>query len=342
MSHEQTQTMTNNVPLPSKFIDSHHHFLDTRNNSFQSFLGRLVPNECYLPSNYQRDVIDVLATHGVTVLSTVHVECMPDDGALEVAWVDSLPGSLVRAIVGSCHLAADSVDEDLQALVKASPTKVRGVRWILDCVGPFKPHTATHVATTRHDGIDYIGDATFERGFALLETYGLSFDLQCAPLQLPAAARLFSKYPGIPICIDHLGKPRMVTGPDDPTISTVRLNEAELVVWRAGMLAMAALPQVHVKLSMIGYAVPGWIRHSERTEVAKQLCREVVTLFGPQRCMVALNWWKNGACSDADGNSDVGPNPVELLQYMSNWFGDYSQEDRDYLFFKTARGFYLC
>ena len=143
---------------------------------------------------------------------------------------------------------------------------------------------------------------------------------------------------GIP---GYLEKPRMVTGPDDPTISTVRLNEAELVVWRAGMLAMAALPQVHVKLSMIGYAVPGWIRHSERTEVAKQLCREVVTLFGPQRCMVALNWWKDGACSDADGNSDVGPNPVELLQYMSNWFADYSQEDRDYLFFKTARGFYL-
>ena len=34
------------VPLPAEFLDAHHHFLDTANNTdFQSFLGSIVPNE---------------------------------------------------------------------------------------------------------------------------------------------------------------------------------------------------------------------------------------------------------------------------------------------------------
>ena len=49
----------------------------------------------------------------------------------------------------------------------------------------------THVACSRH-GIDYLRDTTaskdFERGFSMLAAHGLSFDLQCHPSQLPAAA----------------------------------------------------------------------------------------------------------------------------------------------------------
>ena len=35
-------------------------------------------------------------------------------------------------------------------------------------------------------------------------------------------------------------------------------DEVKLTEWRKGMALMAALPQVHVKLSMLGYSVPGW------------------------------------------------------------------------------------
>ena len=353
------------APLPSHFVDSHHHFLDTKNNTFQTFLAKCCPDEIYLPSNYESDVTHVLKHNGITLIGTVHVECMPDEGALEVAWVESQQqDTMVRAVVGSCDLASSSVEKSLNELIQASP-RVKGVRWILDCGGDgtsaFEPNTATHVATTRHGGIDYlrgggggscnnnntdIAVLDFERGYALLEKFQLSFDLQCAPIQLQAAAKLCAKYPNIPVCINHLGKPRQLLRPDVvPMITsnnktTITMNQNELRTWRDGMTALAALPHVYVKISMIGYAIPGWIRTPERTKVAKDLCREVVELFGPQRCMVGLNWWKDSACSDSDGASNVGPDPVELLQCISDWFSDYSQEDRDSLFYKTASKFY--
>jgi predicted TIM-barrel fold metal-dependent hydrolase len=91
---------------------------------------------------------------------------------------------------------------------------------------------------------------------------------------------------------------------------------------------------------MLGYAVPGWIKKPERTTLMKQLVLEVVELFSPQRCMIALNWWKSGAVSDADFLSDVGPSAVEYLQYMSSFLKDYSDQERQRMFCGTAQEFY--
>lgn len=329
-------------------MDAHHHFLDTANNDFQGFLGSLVPNESYLPSDYAKDVVAPLKDAGIAIVGSVHVECMPDDGPAEATWVQSMAAdSTIQTIVASTDLTKESVNDDLNKLKETSP-QVHGIRWILDCVGPFrKGQDATHVATLRHNGIDYLrgrdGEAMpdFERGFAALAQHGLSFDLQCAPVQLPAAARLCGRHPAVKVCINHLGKPRMLLGPDGPSNNDmVDMDNDELTVWRAGMKAMAEQPQVYVKLSMLGYAIPGWIRTPERVALMKGLCREVVELFGTGRCMIALNWWKDGACSDADGLSDVGPGPVEFVQYMSDFFDDYSEKDRNRLFVGTAREFY--
>ena len=332
--------------FPLEFADAHHHFLDTTRNDFQTFLGKLVPNESYLPEQYDRDVVASLSAAGVTLVGSVHVEYMPDDGAKESAWIESLSSS-VKAIVGSCDLSSLTVDDDLMRL-RESSSRVRGVRWILDCVGPFEPGTATHAGTIRHDGVDYLrgnnggydGEVvpSFERGFCLLEKHQLSFDLQCAPAQLLQASKLFAKYPNIPVCINHLGKPRKLLGSDDST--STELDEKELEIWRNGMNAMAELPHIYVKISMLGYAIPGWCRTPQRVDMMKQLVREVVDLFGAKRCMVGLNWWKDGACSDADGLSEVGPSPVAFMQHMSGFFEEYSQEDRQRLFVGTAREFY--
>ena len=268
------------------------------------------------------------------------------DGEQEV---DSLSPSTVKAIVGSCDLSKSTVDDDLLKLKKSS-SKVRGVRWILDCVGPYQPNTATHIATSRHDGIDYLrgskggydGDVVpeFERGFALLEKHDLSFDLQCAPVQLKQAAALIKRYPNIKVCIDHLGKPRTLLGPDTGTNTNKVPDDAELAVWRDGMKLMAALPNVYVKLSMLGWCVPGWIRTPERIALVRGLVVETVQLFGPQRCMVATNWWKSAALSDSDGHSNVGPSPVQLVNYLTDFLSEFSDQERDYMFSGTARSFY--
>lgn len=354
------------TPLPTHFLDAHQHFLDPGRNTFQGFLGSLVgTTTSYLPADYARDVTAPLAAAGVTLVGTVHVECLPDDGAAEAAWVQGLASanavSPVAALVASCNLAQPRavVDAQLAALVASQATNggppVRGVRWILDADGPFDGSTnATHVGVTRHDppGLDYLRgheDAphgilpAFATGYARLAAHGLRFDLQCAPAQLLVAAALAAEHPDIPVAINHLGKPWDIlraNDKDDGTAPLLTVNQTSWTTWRTGMAALARLPHVYCKISMLGYADPGWSSSAAGTQVVQSLVREVVTLFGADRCMVALNWWKDAATSDADGRSARGPSPVEYLQHCSNFFAEFSQADRDQLFYGTARQFY--
>jgi predicted TIM-barrel fold metal-dependent hydrolase len=347
------------ITLPAEFIDAHHHFMDTSNDFSKDFLGSLMPSSfSYLPDQYQKDVVELLMDKaGVKVVGSVHVEAMPADGLQDAEWVTSLANSKVVAIVASCDLASPDVTSKLQELHDKCP-EVKGIRWILDCVGPFEPNTATHVATLRHDGIDYLRGSSggyygqtvpaFEKGFALLADHGFSFDLQCAPVQLPEAAKLCARHPDVPVVIDHMGKPRMLIKADDEPVddgisntNSHTVNQEELEAWRIGMKAMAAIPHAHVKLSMLGYAVPGWQRTSGRMKFLKDLIEETVDLFGTDRCMVALNWWKDGATADSDGVSDIGPDPVEFVTLMSGYFlAKYSDIDRTKMFAGNARQFY--
>ena len=349
--------------LPAVFIDAHHHFIDTTSEIYADFLRSVASDLIYTAEQYQEDVVADLRAAGIEVAGSVHVEAMPDDGAAEAGYVQGLvdggrAGTVgTGAIVGSVDLAKADAGARIEALVGASGL-VRGVRWILDCVGRFEGgKTATHVATSRHDGVDYLrgseggygGGAVpaFEAGYGLLAGHGLSFDLQCAPAQLKAAAALASRHPGVPVVIDHLGKPRMLLGDDMEGEGDARRvnpntnpDQAELDVWREGMRAMAALPHVMVKIGMLGYAVPGWTRTPEREALVRELVLEVVDLFGPSRCMCETNWWANASASDADFLSDAAPSPSELLAKLSSWFAGYTDEEREMLLSGSAKKFY--
>ena len=246
------------------------------------------------------------------------------------------PGVQVGAHVGSIDLSQDDANDQIIALKAASP-KVRGVRYILDYVGPFDGKTATHVATKRH-GLDYLRDPVaapkFERGFALLAEHKLSFDLQCAPEQLSAAVELFTRHPGVPVVLLHLGKPRLLKGDGSEE------DQAKLAVWRDGLTRLAALPHVSVKLSMLGYAVPGWHESAEKEAFLKSLVLEVISLFGAERCMFASNFHINAACSDSDGQFASGPSVAELYAKFNEWTSELSTQDRANLFAGASRKFY--
>ena len=299
---------------------------------------------------------------------------MPDDGSKEASWVNDFiqqgEAFTVRGIVGSVNLASPMVEDELCALVSSTPPNlIKGVRWILDCVGPYEDNnpTATHVATKRHNGVDYLRGSEggyegevmkeFENGYRLLEKYNLSFDLQCAPIQLKAAAKLITKYPLIPVVIDHMGKPRMVLGEDlvvegggkgeegeeggkKVVNPNVVLDEGELEVWREGMKVMAAIPHVYVKISMLGYIIPGWIRTKQREEIIKGLVMETIELFGVERCMLATNWWGGPSPSDSDKLSDVGVGALELLEKVGGWVEGLGEKEKEMLFWGTAKKFY--
>ena len=346
------------LALPHEFIDAHHHFLDTTSNSFQTFLASLVPNTRYLPIHYFQDVVEPLNQAGIHMSASVHVECLPDNGIQEAQWVESLApqkGYTVQAIVASCDLAASTASQELAYLSSSeyNNNMVKGIRWILDYAGPYHhgSDSATHVATTRHvtGQEDYLRGGTkgsalvaFEQGFQLLEQYGYSFDLQCAPEQLLAASELIRRHPNVPVVIDHIGKPRkLIVHGDTDAENTYSIHQQELECWRAGIQAMAALPNVFIKISMLGFCIPGWFQKSAWREEIKRLIQETVITFGPNRCMVALNWRKDAATSDSDGLSQVGPSPLELIQWLNqSCFVDYSSEERQMLFAGTAKRFY--
>lgn len=342
------------MSFPTEFLDAHQHFLDTSTNgtTFQKFLAKLIPDCSYLEGDYRRDVVDPLEKAGIKFGGSIHIECLPDNGLDEAHWIANSSSNNIKGIIASCDLAQDTptVEIELQKLSKID--RVKGIRWILDCVGKFDGGVnATHIATTRHDGIDYLrgseggynGHAlpAFERGFALLEQFNLTFDLQCAPTQLVAASILCAKYPNIKVVIDHLGKPMALLGADtEENRNNVYLNEPGLAVWREGMKCIAKNKNVYVKISMLGWAIPGWIRTEARIELMKSLVRETVAIFGPKRCMVATNFWKDAATSDSDGKSDVGPEAYRYLKLIYGFLKDYSETDIDRIFCSTAKEFY--
>ena len=117
-------------------------------------------------------------------------------------------------------------------------------------------------------------------------------------------------------------------------------DELKLTEWRKGMALMAALPQVHVKLSMLGYSVPGWHADAAKEALLSSLVRETISLFGAKRCMFASNFHINGAVSDSDGACQTGPTMSELYGFYSRWVADLPEDDQRWLFSESARSFY--
>ena len=209
---------------------------------------------------------DYLAeTRGWNVVQTVHIECglPPKDQLSETDWLQSIADrrGFPHGIVAGACLERGDVEPLLEA--HAARPNVRGVRQIVNWhVDPLKTYT------TR----DLLKDSAWRRGFGLLAKHGLSFDLQLYPMQMLEAASLAFEHPDTPVIVNHAGMP------------TDR-DAAGLAVWRAGMDALAAQPNVSVKVSNFGGADPDWTGPSIETFV-----HQLLDYFGIERVMFASNF----------------------------------------------------
>jgi L-fuconolactonase len=89
---------------------------------------------------------------------------------------------------------------------------------------------------------------------------------------LPHLLAFAQRHPALPIVIDHMAKPDMARD--------------EFAAWRALMAPLAALPQVHCKLSgLVTEIGPGW-----RLDTLRPYVDAVLDLFGPQRVMWGSDW----------------------------------------------------
>jgi L-fuconolactonase len=111
------------------------------------------------------------------------------------------------------------------------------------------------------------------RGLAAVQARGLAYDLLIRARELPAAVDTVRELPGLQFVLDHIAKPRIADGRDDP--------------WTRRLPALAAHPNVAVKLSgMVTEAE--WATWSPRD--LRPFVGNVVQWFGVRRLMFGSDW----------------------------------------------------
>jgi predicted TIM-barrel fold metal-dependent hydrolase len=121
-------------------------------------------------------------------------------------------------------------------------------------------------------GAGSMDDPNWRKGYALLERFGLSYDLQTPWWHLDAAADLAADFPRTQIVINHTGLP-------------ADRSEEGLSAWRRALEAVAAEPNVAIKISGLGRA--GLPRTVDATS---PIVRDTISIFGVDRCMFASNY----------------------------------------------------
>jgi len=327
--HALTQESSLEPDLP--ICDPHHHFWD--------FRAARIPYQRYLLHELAADI-----TSGHNVRSTVFVEARSmyrADGPEEmrpvgeVEFVQGLaaasanglygPGRAAATIIGHANLnLGDQVEPVLQALQAASPNRFRGIR-----------HSVTWDAevanTAAHNAQGQLGADNFRAGARLLAKMGLSLEGWLYFRQLTELADFAKAVPDLTIILNHVG------GLIREGIYANRDDEI-LPIWRSGIAAVAACPNVVIKLGGMGMPANGFDWHTRTQPIGSEELAEsmapfmnyCIEQFGPERCMFESNF------------------PVDKVSYsyniMYNAFKrlskDYSATERAAMFHDTAARVY--
>jgi predicted TIM-barrel fold metal-dependent hydrolase len=150
-------------------------------------------------------------------------------------------GPAALGIVGHVDLRAGArAAALLEAHVAAGQGRFKGIRhssaWHPD-------PAAKGSSTSPPPGL--LLDADFRAGFACLAPLGLTFDAWMFHTQLAELRDLADAFPSTKIVLDHVGGPLNI-GPYHARQPHVMRE------WRASMQALAALPNVHIKLGGFG------------------------------------------------------------------------------------------
>jgi predicted TIM-barrel fold metal-dependent hydrolase len=291
-------------------IDAHHHLWDLRMGRHpwlcsaegkDFFMGDYTPlRKNYLPEDYRRDAA------GHNVLTTVHCEAEWDraDQVGETRWVSEIHSrhGFPGAIVAHAWFHTDNAAEVMAA--QAGFPLVRGIR--------SKPVTAPSPDRIEPGAPGTMQHERWQRGFALLEKYGLSWDLRVPFWHLEEAAAVAHAFPNTPIVLNHSGFPW-------------DRSEEGLWAWRRSMEILAREPNVHVKVSEFGLKDQTWDYQSNLRVV-----RDTLAIFGIERAMFASNFPVAGL--------RIGYGA--LVAAVSRMLDDRSSDERARFFRKNAMAFY--
>lgn len=254
-----------------EIVDAHHHFWDLSlrgrypwlqdEPKVSDFMGDYSAlRKTFLPDDYRR------ASAGFRVAATVHVEAEANrnEQVAETAWLHEIhaKSGLPNAVVGHVWFVDPECDQKLAQ--HCSYPLVRGIR--------SKPVTAHSPRDSVRGQPGTMQDPKWLAGFSLLQKHKLSWDLRVPYWHLAEAAQVARDFPDTAIVLNHTGFPwdRSPEG---------------LTAWRTGMEALAACPNVHVKISELGMLSQPWTVANNRGVVL-----DAVAIFGIDRCMFASNF----------------------------------------------------
>jgi L-fuconolactonase len=326
-----TQEPTLEPELP--ICDPHHHFWD--------FRPERIPYQRYLLHELAADI-----NSGHNVRSTVFIEARsmyradgPEEMRTvgEVEFVQGLaaasasglygPARAAAAIVGQAHLnLGEKVKPVLEALQAASPNRFRGIRHSVT----WDPHPEVE-NTAAHNMPGQLSSDNFREGAQVLAQMGLSLEGWLYFPQLPELADFARAVPDLTIILNHIGGLLRV-GP------YANRDDEVLAKWRSGIAAVAACPNVNIKLGGIGMPRTGFDWHALTRPIgSEELAQSMapfmnycIEQFGPNRCMFESNF------------------PVDKVAYsyhvLYNAFKrlsrEYSPDERAAMFHDTATRVY--
>eukprot|EP01111_Echinosteliopsis_oligospora_P002764 TRINITY_DN1426_c0_g1_i1.p1 TRINITY_DN1426_c0_g1~~TRINITY_DN1426_c0_g1_i1.p1 ORF type:complete len:297 (+),score=70.20 TRINITY_DN1426_c0_g1_i1:95-985(+) len=250
-----------------EIIDPHHHFWNLEDLKYEwlkgpnqlkiHLAGDLAPvRHTYGPSEFKKDA------EPFVLKGSVHVQAECADALGEVQWMQSLHDQhgLPSAVVAHADLASPTLAQTLEAYSKFNT--VKGIRQLANW-RPGGPNMCEY---------DLLSDAKWKEGLASLSKYGLSFDLQVWHQQLKQAATVVQATPHVNFILNHTGMPANRT-------------EETFKEWKEGMFALAALPNISVKISGLGMTDHNWSVDSFKPYVLT-----TIEIFGVDRCMFASNF----------------------------------------------------
>ena len=157
-----------------------------------------------------------------------------------------------------------------------------------------------------------MSDDRWRQGFALLERYGLHFDLQTPWWNLDEAVRLATDFPRTTIVLNHAGLPS-------------DRSAAGLSGWRAALERFALPSNSVVKISGLGLAGRPWRRENNQSIVD-----DLIAVFGADRAMFASNFPVDSLCGSYD----------DIMSGFKHIVAGRSDADQAALFCGTARRIY--
>jgi predicted TIM-barrel fold metal-dependent hydrolase len=251
-------------------VDAHQHFWDLDKN-YYPWLCDPVPipfrygdysalRRSYLPADYRRD------SASFRVVKTVHMEAEWDrrNPVAETRWIETISREfgLPSACIG--HAEPDRADIEEVLAAHAKSPLIRGIR--------HKPQAARDPREARRGAPGSMDDPSWRKGYALLERFGMSYDLQTPWWHLDAAADLAAGFPRTQIIINHTGLP-------------ADRSPEGLASWRRALETIAGQPNAAIKISGLGRAGQPWTVAANGPVI-----RDAISIFGVDRCMFASNF----------------------------------------------------